>query len=222
MAGSTSHPTRERLIDTMISLLDQKAPDHISVDEVLNVSGISKGSLYHHFEDFSDLLEMAYLRRFAAFVDESSESITEVIATSTTRDEMLNRMGEITRRTQSPDLASLRLERFGPSDSPEATSAFACASRLSNNVSPTRSPTWFASLKRKGGFVPTSRRTSLPSLFRPIRWGAFLTRSLRIPWTTSSGWRSLTTCSPLRSKPSRACPILRRRARSSARFRARA
>jgi AcrR family transcriptional regulator len=112
MAGSTSHPTRERLIDTMISLLDQKAPDHISVDEVLNVSGISKGSLYHHFEDFSDLLEVAYLRRFAAFVDESSESITEVIATSTSREEMLTGLRAITRRTQAPDLASLRLERL--------------------------------------------------------------------------------------------------------------
>jgi len=112
MARSTSHPTRERLIDTMISLLDQKAPDHISVDEVLNVSGISKGSLYHHFEDFSDLLEVAYLRRFAAFVDSSSESIAEVIATSTSREEMLTGLRGITRRTQAPSLASLRLERL--------------------------------------------------------------------------------------------------------------
>lgn len=111
MARKTSHPTRERLIDTMTGLLDEKAPEAIIVDEVLAVSGISKGSLYHHFEDFSDLLEMAYLRRFAAFVDASSASIAEVIATSTSRDEMLTRLREITRRTQSPELASVRLER---------------------------------------------------------------------------------------------------------------
>ena len=112
MARKTPHPTRERLIDTMTSLLDEKAPEAIIVDEVLSVSGISKGSLYHHFEDFSDLLEMAYLRRFAAFVDASSASIAEVIATSTSRDEMLTRLREITRRTQSPELAGLRLERI--------------------------------------------------------------------------------------------------------------
>ncbi len=112
MARTTSHPTRERLIDTMISLLDQKAPENINVDEVLSVSGISKGSLYHHFEDFSDLLEVAYLRRFAAFVDSSSESIAEVVATSTSREEMLTGLRGITRRTQAPDLASLRLERL--------------------------------------------------------------------------------------------------------------
>jgi AcrR family transcriptional regulator len=112
MARSTPHPTRERLIDTMISLLDQKAPEQINVDEVLSVSGISKGSLYHHFEDFSDLLEVAYLRRFAAYVDLSSEAIAEVIATSTSRDEMLTGLRAITRRTQAPDLASVRLERL--------------------------------------------------------------------------------------------------------------
>jgi AcrR family transcriptional regulator len=96
----------------MADLLDQKAPEQINVDEVLNVSGISKGSLYHHFEDFSDLLEVAYLRRFAAYVDLSSDSIAEIIATSTSRDELLNGLREITRRTQAPDLASLRLERL--------------------------------------------------------------------------------------------------------------
>lgn len=79
---------------------------------MLSVSGISKGSLYHHFEDFSDLLEVAYLRRFAAFVDSSSESIAEVVATSTNREEMLTGLRGITRRTQAPDLASLRLERL--------------------------------------------------------------------------------------------------------------
>lgn len=112
MPRSTPHPTRERLIATMADLLDQKAPEQINVDEVLNVSGISKGSLYHHFEDFSDLLEVAYLRRFAAYVDLSSDSIAEIIATSTSRDELLNGLREITRRTQAPDLASLRLERL--------------------------------------------------------------------------------------------------------------
>jgi AcrR family transcriptional regulator len=96
----------------MISLLDQKAPEQINVDEVLSVSGISKGSLYHHFEDFGDLLEVAYLRRFAAYVDLSSESIAEVIATSTSRDEMLTGLRVITRRTQAPELAGVRLERL--------------------------------------------------------------------------------------------------------------
>ena len=112
MSRSTPHPTRERLVETMASLLDQKAPEQISVDEVLSVSGISKGSLYHHFEDFSDLLEVAYLRRFAAFIDLSNEAIADVIARSRTREEMLAGMREITQRTQSPELASLRLERI--------------------------------------------------------------------------------------------------------------
>jgi len=98
MPRGTSHPTRERLIETMAGLLDQKAPENINVDEVLSVSGISKGSLYHHFEDFSDLLEVAYLRRFAAYVDQSCDSIADVLTTSTSRDEFLKGLREITRR----------------------------------------------------------------------------------------------------------------------------
>lgn len=112
MPRNTPHPTRERLIETMASLLDQKAPEQINVDEVLSISGISKGSLYHHFEDFSDLLEVAYLRRFATYIDVSNDAIAEVITSSRTREEMLAGMKKVTSRAQSPDLAAVRLERI--------------------------------------------------------------------------------------------------------------
>ena len=107
-----SHPTRERLIDTMVSLLDQKPPEKISVDEVLLVSGISKGSLYHHFEDFSDLLEVTYLRRFVAYVDFSTAAIADAVLNSRSREELLDALKAITRRTNSPDLYPIRLERI--------------------------------------------------------------------------------------------------------------
>ena len=107
-----SHPTREHLIDTMVSLLDQKPPEKISVDEVLLVSGISKGSLYHHFEDFSDLLEVTYLRRFVAYVDFSTAAIADAVLNSRSREELLDALKAITRRTNSPDLYPIRLERI--------------------------------------------------------------------------------------------------------------
>ena len=62
------HPTKALLISTTVKLLDTKLPNEIAVDEILETSGISKGSLYHHFEDLSELLEVAQVERYAAWV----------------------------------------------------------------------------------------------------------------------------------------------------------
>ena len=51
------HPTKTHLIETAVALLEEKMPHEIAVDEILEKSGISKGSLYHHFEDLAELLE---------------------------------------------------------------------------------------------------------------------------------------------------------------------
>ena len=53
------HPTSKRLINSTIELLQEFLPEEISTDLVLQHSGVSRGSLYYHFEDLSDLLETA-------------------------------------------------------------------------------------------------------------------------------------------------------------------
>ena len=53
------HPTKQLLIKTALELMETKLPTEIAVDEILTNSGISKGSLYHHFEDLAELLETA-------------------------------------------------------------------------------------------------------------------------------------------------------------------
>ncbi len=57
------HPTKTHLIETAVKLLDTQLPHEIAVDEILDKSGISKGSLYHHFEDLAELLEAAQVAR---------------------------------------------------------------------------------------------------------------------------------------------------------------
>jgi len=41
------HPTKALLVETVVELLENTKPADIQADKVLEISGISKGSLYH-------------------------------------------------------------------------------------------------------------------------------------------------------------------------------
>ena len=107
-----SHPTRERLVMTVVAFLDERDPSRITVDEVLQESGISKGSLYHHFEDFSDLIEAALVRRFAQTVDASIAALTMVNVQARTREDLLQGLRTVTEETQQAELQPVRAERL--------------------------------------------------------------------------------------------------------------
>lgn len=106
-----SHPTRERLIETMATLLDGDDTEHITAEQVLTISGISKGSLYHHFEDFDELLEAALIRRFSQNVDVSIEALLNIMATATSREDLMGKVQALNAHDQGAERAPFRLER---------------------------------------------------------------------------------------------------------------
>ncbi len=59
---------RERLVEAVIELSEGRPMDEVKVDEVLKLTGISTGSLYHHFEDFGHLQEMAMVERYKELI----------------------------------------------------------------------------------------------------------------------------------------------------------
>ena len=112
MASRTAvHPTKQTLIDTVLALMKKKSIEQISSDEVLEISNISKGSLYHHFEDFPELLEHAMVARFAKWVDYSVGVMNQILQSSNSREEMLSGLKQVTRHTQSLELQPQRFER---------------------------------------------------------------------------------------------------------------
>ena len=106
-----THPTKAKLILTVATMLDELDVSELQVDQVLERSGISKGSLYHHFTDFAHLIEAAHIHRFTRMVDRSIESLANVIARSTTKAELREGLLTVTRNTQRPELAPARFER---------------------------------------------------------------------------------------------------------------
>ena len=106
------HPTAQLLIKTTVDLLGQKRSEQISVEEILQISGISKGSLYHHFQDLNDLVESALVARYATWVDNSINLIVGVLQKSKTKEEIREGVRAITRATQDPKVAATRYERI--------------------------------------------------------------------------------------------------------------
>ena len=55
----TLHPTAQKLVDTVIEMLQTTSYNNIKSENVLVRSGITRGPLYHHFADFDDLIEIS-------------------------------------------------------------------------------------------------------------------------------------------------------------------
>ena len=76
------------MLETAVSLIDEFGPIGFTVDALLDRSGISKGSLYHHFVDFSDVIEQAQVIRFSRYIDEDIKALFEMLS-STSLEEII-------------------------------------------------------------------------------------------------------------------------------------
>lgn len=105
------HPTKAALVTDVVNRLDRLQPYNIGVDDVLRATGISRGSLYHHFENFEHLLETALAVRYASSIDQTVLAMQELISRPMSRDEFLRRVDELNRYVQTGERRSYRLER---------------------------------------------------------------------------------------------------------------
>lgn len=76
------HPNARKLLDTTVELLNDTAIERVTLATVLQRSGVSNGSLYHHFTDFQDLVEQAVVVRFTKGLDESIAAIGGLLASA--------------------------------------------------------------------------------------------------------------------------------------------
>jgi AcrR family transcriptional regulator len=121
----TDHPTRTRLLETTIELLEQQSPDEVQVDAILKASGVSKGSLYHHFEDGRALIDEALLRKFSSGVDEHAGIIAQILGSADTQLEAAFAFRLLTIDSQRSDLRYRRSSRMAKILRAERDPAFA-------------------------------------------------------------------------------------------------
>lgn len=69
------HATKQLLLDTVLVMLETVNPGSITSDQVLAKARVSTGSLYHHFEDFGDLLEQALCIEYEKFTQRTIDML---------------------------------------------------------------------------------------------------------------------------------------------------
>lgn len=106
------HPTKVHLIEVAAALIDQFGSQGFTVEQLLEKSNISKGSLYHHFEDFHDVIMHAQVQRFARYVEEDIEALTRVLLAATSREDMFDRLDLISRATHDAARSVRRADRI--------------------------------------------------------------------------------------------------------------
>ena len=106
------HPTKVHLTETAATLIDEFGSQGFTVEQLLETSNISKGSLYHHFEDFHDVIMQAQVQRFARYVEEDIAALTNALLASTSREDMFGRLDLISRATHDPARSVRRADRI--------------------------------------------------------------------------------------------------------------
>jgi AcrR family transcriptional regulator len=105
------HPTKAKLIEATTVLLKSHKSSELSVDMVLSESNISKGSLYHHFEDLEDLIEIALLARYAKWVDINVVTMSSILVNARSSKDIYLGLVKVTERSQDRNLSKERFFR---------------------------------------------------------------------------------------------------------------
>jgi len=105
------HATAQLLIDVVLQMLEERPVDQITVDQVLAVSKVSRSSLYHHFEDYPDLVEHAIAARVATLNLSAAEAVRWLLDTTAEPDEFRAQVIALTRLNHAQDRAPFRMTR---------------------------------------------------------------------------------------------------------------
>jgi AcrR family transcriptional regulator len=106
-----AEPTVQALVDATIDMLEERGEAGLRIDELLEVTGVSRGSLYHHFGGREGLIDAAMVVQFGRLVSTDLDRLGSALLAAATPQEMLENLGAVTVEIQQPDRAIGRLRR---------------------------------------------------------------------------------------------------------------
>ena len=103
------HPTRQMLVSIAVELLKEQGPVDFRIDDLLDRSGLTRGAVYHHFENVDDVIGSALIASYSEGVEVTVGYIREVLASATTFEEFRDGLFQANRNyVRNEDLSVLR------------------------------------------------------------------------------------------------------------------
>lgn len=110
-ADRPTHPTKIALLEAGRDLAEEHGLYGYTVEMLLDSSGISKGSLYHHFSDFMDFVESVQVEIFAESVRVDIENAKAAFDRATSKEDFRRFILAVVGSAFLPDRPDLRLLR---------------------------------------------------------------------------------------------------------------
>lgn len=84
--------SRTRMIDSALNVILEHGIDAVRIDDIVAEVGVTKGSLYWHFEDREALVKAALAEHIRRLNEETVEGVSNAIRTATDKDDYLGRI----------------------------------------------------------------------------------------------------------------------------------
>ena len=80
----SDHPTRILITSVAAEILKEQGPGEFRVDDVLERTGLTRGAVYHHFDNVDDLVDSALIATYSEGVGATIEFVRVTLASATT------------------------------------------------------------------------------------------------------------------------------------------
>ena len=107
-----SSDSRKQLIDVALEIILREGIDALRIEDVCERVGVTKGSLYWHFQDRQGLIREALFEQLRQLTAEQLEALDEAIDSAASRDEYLIRVADTLVDPFDPAESEARWQRW--------------------------------------------------------------------------------------------------------------
>ena len=104
--------TVSAVITATVRAIEEGGESNVRIDEILVETGISKGSLYHHFGGREGLIAAARVVQFSRFIESDAQQIHEALTAATTLDEYVAAASHLLEVGEGVERQKIRLARL--------------------------------------------------------------------------------------------------------------
>jgi AcrR family transcriptional regulator len=108
-----SMETRNRVLAVALEQLESGGEAAVRIDEIRDRSGVSIGSIYHHFGDREGVIAAAQLRRFARYAESEITALSDIVERSANVEQFRRAIRQLTRHARSDVRTAQRWGRIG-------------------------------------------------------------------------------------------------------------